>query len=499
MTCLFFLFLFFYHPTYCSIALKVKTLPEDNYIYNKTKTNSDYLFYKSQLYKRLYTFLEIGNPTQIVPIFIKINEIIFEITSINPSNINYSSISKYVKSIYNITSLLKSNSLYNETNSNFYHLEKCIENIAIFKDCDEYCISNDLFIFTDKITSIKKILSFTLVKGELGSKPGTIGLGFVKDIYISSTDKCFLKELKNAGVINKYEWYFNFNNWDNSEGELFIGSTPHQDFPDIYSEKDLEYTKMVYKDPELSQPIEIKFNKIYIGNNNSISFKNTNAEFLFDSDVIITSKIFFLNMSSLFLYEFINEGICFTSKFSQNYLYSFELEYFYCFANISKILYELIPSIKFFSNDLNYTFELSKNELFAIKGNYIYSRILFTDSLVTKWYLGRQFTMKYPFVFYPQNKMIGFYKKFKKKVTSNNFPQIILEYSIIVPTTLFIGVFLIFIGMKIQKIKSHKKKRANELIDDYDYSTENVIDDDKENRKNEKKNRAKNYIEKTIN
>ena len=100
MTCLFFLFLFFYHPTYCSIALKVKTLPEDNYIYNKTKTNSDYLFYKSQLYKRLYTFLEIGNPTQIVPIFIKINEIIFEITSINPSNINYSSISKYVKSYY---------------------------------------------------------------------------------------------------------------------------------------------------------------------------------------------------------------------------------------------------------------------------------------------------------------------------------------------------------------------------------------------------------------
>ena len=69
MTIILFLFFSLYYITYSYLELKVKTLPEDNYIYNKD--NPDYIFYKSQLYKTLYTLLEIGNPSQFIPLFIK--------------------------------------------------------------------------------------------------------------------------------------------------------------------------------------------------------------------------------------------------------------------------------------------------------------------------------------------------------------------------------------------------------------------------------------------
>ena len=495
MTIILFLFFSLYYITYSYLELKVKTLPEDNYIYNKD--NPDYIFYKSQLYKTLYTLLEIGNPSQFIPLFIKTDEYIFEITSINPSKIKNSSSSMYISTIYNITSLLKSNPLFNETISNTFLSEKCQNKTTMFKDCDEYCISNDSFIFSNKIMSFTKKLPFILVKGKLDSIPGEIGLGLVDEKYVLSSEKCFLNELKNIGIINNYVWYFNFNNWNNSEGKLIIGSTLHEDFPNIYSEKDLKYTKMIYNDVESSQNIEIKFDKIYIKENNDRTiFNNINVEFLFDSDVIITSRSFLVAMNSLFLYEYIRKGLCFTSKFYQYYINSFELVYFYCYENITNELYELIPSIKFFSYDFNYTFEITKDELFTVKDEYVYIRILFAETITLKWYLGRQFTMKFPFVFYPQNKIIGFYTKFKDS-QSNYLLQNIWKYLTLTLIALLLSVFSIFIGMKIQKIRSSKKKKANELLDDYDYSTENINDENMESSKNNKdieKNKAEEPI-----
>ena len=87
-------------------------------------------------------------------------------------------------------------------------------------------------------------------------------------------------------------------------------------------------------------------------------------------------------MNTLFLFEYIDTEYCFSSTFSQYYVYSYELTYYYCYANITNILYKAIPSINFYSSDLNYTFELTSEELFTVKDGYIYIRIL-TDEILT--------------------------------------------------------------------------------------------------------------------
>ena len=490
-----FLFLFFsrYNLIYCSIVLNIKILPEDNYIY--TQNNHDYLFFKSQLYKSLYTLLEIGNPTQIMPIFILPYDYFFEIPSINPSNISNSSSYIDNNSIYNFTSLLKSYSLFNETKSNSYLSKKCEEEKSVFSEYDESCLSNDSFIFYNENTSLKKTLSFLLIKRKKISMIGKIGILLYN--YPCTYRKCFLEELKKTNLINNYVWYFKFNNWNDNEGKLYIGTEPHEDFPDIYSKDDLEYTKINDKQ---DLAVEIIFDKIYIeeNNNNITTFNILKVDLLFDSDLIIAPKIFLTKINSLFLNEYIDKGLCFSSNFTQNYINSYELIYFYCYENITNILYYSIPNIKFFSFNLNYIFELTNDELFTIKDGYVYIKILFTVQQIYKWYLGRQFTMKYQFAFYPDNKVIGFYRKFKES-TGDNFSSKIWKYLIFVLVALIFGVLSVFIGIKIQKINSNKKKRANELLDDYDYSTENINSNIMESDKDEKNNKEGNKLSESIN
>lgn len=106
--------------------------------------------------------------------------------------------------------------------------------------------------------------------------------------------------------------------------------------------------------------------------------------------------------------------------------------------------------------------------------------------------------MKYQFAFYPDNKVIGFYRKFKES-TGDNFSSKIWKYLIFVLVALIFGVLSVFIGIKIQKINSNKKKRANELLDDYDYSTENINSNIMESDKDEKNNKEGNKLSESIN
>ena len=127
-----------------------------------------------------------------------------------------------------------------------------------------------------------------------------------------------------------------------------------------------------------------------------------------------------------------------------------------------------MPSIKFFSNALNYTFEITKDELFIIKENYIYLKILFPITKQQDYFiLGRSFTLKYPFVFNPDLKQIGFYKRIINKKKNFNNWNLIKVIIIIIAC-----ILLIIIGIKIGKhlygIK--RKKRAMELDEEYEYN-----------------------------
>jgi len=105
----------------------------------------------------------------------------------------------------------------------------------------------------------------------------------------------------------------------------------------------------------------------------------------------------------------------------------------------------------------------------------------------TIWKLGEPFISFYKFVFNPEQKTIGFYNPLLKKIPnsefdfdnieknntsinnndeSNSVMKIILNYILYF---LCIIAFVLIIIYIIKKLYMNRKKRANELKDDYDY------------------------------
>ena len=93
--------------------------------------------------------------------------------------------------------------------------------------------------------------------------------------------------------------------------------------------------------------------------------------------------------------------------------------------------------------------------------------MLFND-ITRKWSLGTVFSLKYKFVFNQDLGQIGFYK-IKEGKNSNKNLIVLLKAGVII----LLCAFLIFLGIQIGKIlKKTRKKRANELTDEYDYYSE---------------------------
>ena len=156
--------------------------------------------------------------------------------------------------------------------------------------------------------------------------------------------------------------------------------------------------------------------------------------------------------------------------------------------------YSEFPNIIINSKSFEYDFEITKKDLFIQTYSREYFMIIFPKNIKDinnkgKWYLGEPFYRKYPFTINLDAKTIGFYldkkdiyKKLNntKDIISNNDDKIKEESKVknilIIIGEILIGIILIilayFIGMKV---KEGRKKRANELKDDfYEY-----ISDDK--------------------
>ena len=206
-----------------------------------------------------------------------------------------------------------------------------------------------------------------------------------------------------------------------------------------------------------------------------INLYNINSELNFDFDVIIANKQFENELKLKFLKNFIIFEKCFKDTIKLDINYYNELIYYYCDINIKNILYEILPSIKLFSKDLNYTFEITKDDLFKINKDYIYINILF-DYGKNYWILGKPISLKYPFVFNQDTKKIGLYRNYNKnKIINKQKDSYYYKKFMKIFLIIIFGLSLIFIGFilgkKIYQMK--RKKRANELNDSYEYINEN--------------------------
>ena len=137
------------------------------------------------------------------------------------------------------------------------------------------------------------------------------------------------------------------------------------------------------------------------------------------------------------------------------------------------------PTLYFYHREFNYTFELNYEDLFEEINNDIYFLVVKNIGNFNKdiWKLGKTFLNKYKFSFNQDSKMISFYpyrnnynykidedERNNKKNKKFNINYIWIAVCI---ACLFFGIY---IGTKI--VIKNRKKRANELEDEYDYKDE---------------------------
>ncbi len=66
--------------------------------------------------------------------------------------------------------------------------------------------------------------------------PGVIGLNLITNTY---NYKSFLDILKVEKLIDSYYFFFEFDSWNSTKGNLIIGALPHQIYEKKYDENDL--------------------------------------------------------------------------------------------------------------------------------------------------------------------------------------------------------------------------------------------------------------------
>ena len=258
----------------------------------------------------------------------------------------------------------------------------------------------------------------------------------------------------------------------------------------------------------------LKFDKIYtkvndIGikdeeiNKNFIEFKqeNRDAGIIANNPYLRGIDEYFKYINETFFNDLVEKKVCHYNNLINNgeyysYICDSKSEYFMERLNKS------FPDLVFEHKDLEKNFTLTKNDLFAYNSfNDSDTNLYFLVINYVKkppyyitWSLGIPFLKKYRLSFNYDSKVIGFYKndgkiidKSKKEDDFNFFESNIFKIFIII---------IFILGMLFQKnLQRTRKKKANELDDNYEY--ESYKDNDNLDNKDNKGNKI--GIEQNIN
>ena len=460
----------------CNLKIPLKFIQ----IYNNNETvPSPSTTMRNIVYTKAYAEFEIGTPKQLIQIPLSLNSNDFYIAG----NAQYD----FSKNPERYNNLKFFNSSYSET------CDKVEEKMYNGDNFDYGQYHKDFFYFNDKKVELEFYLPVVLKTVETG------GLGLqlwpVEEETTSTINdkRTFLRKMKVLGLINEFYWsvFYNSKDYENKEGFLLIGSLPHT------LNTNLGYYKKEYFDSDYLKYIDadiwvdyiqhiIRFDEAYAfeGTNkekkiSEIEFPVTNKrlstiELNYNIGGIQAPYIFFPYFEKFFE-EYISKGECFSDTFSlpkRKY-------YFYCKndKNLITKIKQKFPGFNFKSVGLYFNFSLIGDDLFFEKNNYVYLLMFFDSALGNSWIMGRPFLQKYQFFINPDKKNINFYSNSdmmnkneeKAEETNNNKKSNTILYIIIIVWLIIIIVLGFFLWKYYSEAKNIKKKRANELDDDYDY------------------------------
>jgi len=301
---------------------------------------------------------------------------------------------------------------------------------------------------------------------------GYIGLSIMQYEKYDSEPEEYEYYIKYLLTLNNYFSFFHYNGKDMLVNSIFLNNEFKEYFKDI---KNVSWVNPILRDEKLHWEInmkEIYYNKVHFKNKVVIELNS-----LFE--LIQGINEYKTSIQNDFFNSYINNKICSIIEVG-------DFNIFECDANKFSINdIKKFPTLNIVNNDISFIFKFVGEELFYKLNDKYYFKIIFPfkDFEPSRWIFGRTFLRKYPTIFSPINRIIGFYinpidinineevdgdangnKDDEKSWHSN---KIVLYLMIILIASIFTCLGLI-IG---KKIFFQKKRKANELIDDnYEYA-----------------------------
>ena len=452
---LIFLLLILFSPIFNYISFPLKKEKISSLLDNKNPKE----IFSSFLVSRLFINLNIGSNKIDIKAFLIQSKTELIIAGKNIINHKYN---ETESTTYNITNKNKISFQYGMYNEGI--LSK--DNFNILKNNIELNSFNIDFILGTKASS-----TYTDIK------EAQVGLHL--PLLESYPDYNLIRSLKNNNATLSYNWYLNFNNFEKGEGKMIVDGFPHDLNKKKYLKENFVKTNAI--DRQYTVLWGFKFSSINYGNQNLELGLDLRAHFEFDYGIITAPKEVGELLESLFFEKYISLNICFKEKIGVigNY-------FFYCKKN-DKFDIEKFESIYFNCADLDIIFELDYKDLFYIDNNNIYFLIEFSKNSKI-WIFGEIFLRKYYIVFNQDEKTLGYYKNMEKpKNNKNKNDNIITNNSswyktfIIIIILIFLVICVLFMGIFIYKNKKNRKKKANELDDEYNYEPKFDLSNDNDN------------------
>ena len=167
------------------------------------------------------------------------------------------------------------------------------------------------------------------------------------------------------------------------------------------------------------------------------------------------------------------------------------LNIIFCYKNkISMNEIKNFPTLFFKHINLNQIFEFDYKDLFQETKNFYVFKIMLNENNKRFWNFGRPFLKKYQFIFDNDQKTITYIglnnvtqeqeQKSKDDIQTSNKNFITNKLYIIFILAFIIIIIAVLIGLFLGKkiYNKNKKKRANELDDDYEYIEKKINDNE---------------------
>jgi len=349
-------------------------------------------------------------------------------------------------------------------------------------------------------------LDFYYTKDNETSLCGNLGL----NLNTNSEKTNIISQLKKKNYIEKYVWTLKYQSEES--GLIIMGNEPH--FYDNKTYMMSQYCS-IYAIPNRNSKISwtFKFDNIYFYNSNKqkVSLEQNIVNFSIDKGLIIGTDEYKKKIDELFFSELVQNEICHidTQTFKDEELNTQE-DYYIYYCSQSKFVgkgldsledtpYNHFPNLILYFKSCNMTFTLDKHDLFIQKYERIYFLVVFKKSNTGNniWELGEPFFYKTkynPIVFNEDAKAIGFYNFALPKISNEEYikNQNKKENNTNNSSTgtifLFIGIgigVIILVGLAYylgKTLNDKRKKRANELTDDFDYVSGKPINSNEGNQ-----------------